>query len=150
MDIDRRQALIGGAGVALAGLLKAVHAGPDPRPPGILDNVEWHPLTRSLLERAREIGVVSNAPERAMVERTIRQFADASGSVKPPVIKWLDTPADAFDQGCAPIDSRLDTAKICSDGRVHVDHAELPEVFGGGKTFSHGLGRVEMWRGSVR
>jgi len=31
------------------------------------------------------------------------------------------------------IDSRLDTAKICSDGRVHVDHAQLPAVFGGEK-----------------
>src|SRR5712692_10020210 len=42
-------------------------------------------------------------------------------------------------RGCALIDSRLDTAKICSDGRVHVDHAQLPAVFGGEKTFSHGL-----------
>src|SRR5438876_134648 len=42
-------------------------------------------------------------------------------------------------RGCALIDSRLDTAKICSDGCVHVDHAQLPTVFGGEKTFSHGL-----------
>jgi hypothetical protein len=40
---------------------------------------------------------------------------------------------------CALIDSRLDTAKICSDGRVHVDHAQPLAVFGGEKTFSHGL-----------
>jgi hypothetical protein len=32
-----------------------------------------------------------------MVERTIRQLADASGSTEPPVIKWIDTPTDAFD-----------------------------------------------------
>src|SRR5258706_5690832 len=44
-------------------------------------------------------------------------------------------------RGCALIDSRLDTAKICSDGRVHVDHAQLPAVFGGRKTFPHGLGK---------
>src|SRR5260370_6071687 len=44
-------------------------------------------------------------------------------------------------RGCALIDYRLDTAKICSDKRVHVDHAELPAVFGGEKTFSHGLGQ---------
>src|SRR5258707_9670589 len=44
-------------------------------------------------------------------------------------------------RGRALIDSRLDTAKICSDGRVHVDHAQLPAVFGGEKTFSHGLGQ---------
>src|SRR5258706_3337454 len=45
-------------------------------------------------------------------------------------------------RGCALIDSRLDIAKICSDGRVDVDHAQLPAVFGGEKTFSHGLGQV--------
>src|SRR5258708_34985704 len=45
-------------------------------------------------------------------------------------------------RGRALIDSRLDTAKICSDKRVHVDHAQLPAVFGGEKTFSHGLGHL--------
>src|SRR4030095_17235841 len=49
-------------------------------------------------------------------------------------------------RGCALIDSRLDTAKICSDGRVHVDHAQLPAVFGGEKTFSHGLGQKRKSR----
>src|SRR5260370_41243308 len=44
-------------------------------------------------------------------------------------------------RGCALIDSRLDTATICSDKRVHVDHAQLPAVFGREKTFSHGLGQ---------
>src|SRR6476660_4246095 len=39
-------------------------------------------------------------------------------------------------RGCALIDSRLDTAKICSDGRVHVDHAQLPVVLGEKKRFS--------------
>src|SRR6478672_11920566 len=38
-------------------------------------------------------------------------------------------------RGCALIDSRLDTAKICSDGRVHVDHAQLPVVLGEKKRF---------------
>jgi hypothetical protein len=42
-------------------------------------------------------------------------------------------------RGCARIDSRLDTAKICSDGRVDVDRPWLRAVFGGGKTFSHDL-----------
>src|SRR6266849_1706853 len=51
-------------------------------------------------------------------------------------------------RGCALIDSRLDTAKICSDGRVHVDHAQLPAVFGGEKTFSHGLGPTRTSRPS--
>src|SRR5260370_41231661 len=38
-------------------------------------------------------------------------------------------------RGCSLIDSRLDTAKIYSDGRVHVDHAQLPAVFGEKKRF---------------
>ena len=42
-------------------------------------------------------------------------------------------------RGCARIDSRLDTAKICSDGRADVDHARLRAVSGKWKTFSHGL-----------
>jgi hypothetical protein len=32
-----------------------------------------------------------------MIERTIRQFADASGWPRPLVIKWMATPADTFD-----------------------------------------------------
>jgi hypothetical protein len=32
-----------------------------------------------------------------MAERAIGQFADASGWTKPLVIKWMDTPRDAFD-----------------------------------------------------
>src|SRR5438105_169653 len=44
-------------------------------------------------------------------------------------------------RGCALIDSRLDTAKIGSDGRVEVHRARLLAVFGGRKTFPHGLGQ---------
>jgi hypothetical protein len=57
----------------------------------------WHPLTRSLLERARRIGPGLDAPDRAVVERTIRRFSDASGWTKPLVIKWMDSPTDAFE-----------------------------------------------------
>src|SRR6476620_2589090 len=39
-------------------------------------------------------------------------------------------------RGCALIDSKLDTAKICSDGRVHVDHAQLPVVLGEKNVFT--------------
>src|SRR6202140_2386423 len=38
-----------------------------------------------------------------------------------------------------PVDSRLDTAKICSDRRVDADRPRLRTAFGGGKTFSHSL-----------
>ena len=44
-------------------------------------------------------------------------------------------------RGCARVDSRLDTAKICSDRRVDADRPRLRAVFGGGKTFSHSLGQ---------
>src|SRR5258707_10092966 len=42
-------------------------------------------------------------------------------------------------RGCARIDSRPDIAKIGSDGRVEVHRARLRAVFGGRKTFPHGL-----------
>jgi hypothetical protein len=38
-------------------------------------------------------------------------------------------------RGCARIDSRLDTAKIGSDGRVEVHRARLLAVFGDEKRF---------------
>jgi len=54
-------------------------------------------------------------------------------------------------RGCARIDSRPDTAKIGSDGRVEVHRARLRAVFGGRKTFPHGLDpkpkrAVEQWQ----
>ncbi len=97
MDIDRRQALLGSAGVVLSRAFGFVHASLDPLPPGIRGADEWHPLTRSLLERACGIGRCRKAPNRAVIERTIRQLADASGHAEPFVIKWMDTPTDAFD-----------------------------------------------------
>jgi hypothetical protein len=96
MHMDRRQVLIGAAGTAFAGLPGALHAGPDTRPPGIQGCAEWHPLTRSLLERARRIARCRTAPDKTLVERAIWQFADSSGYGRP-VIKWMDTPSDAFD-----------------------------------------------------
>jgi hypothetical protein len=96
MNIDRRQLLIGSAGAALAGSF-GVPAGPDYGLSGIPDRAEWHPLTRTLLERARRIDRCRKAPNRAVIERTIRQLADASGYTEPPVIKWMDNPTDAFD-----------------------------------------------------
>jgi len=98
MDIDRRRVLIGAVGAALAGSLGGADAGPSSPPPDIPDAGRWHPLTQSLIERARRIGGVCGAPDRAMVEWTIRQFADASGYAEPLVIKWMDTSTDAFDR----------------------------------------------------
>src|SRR5271169_2384652 len=44
-------------------------------------------------------------------------------------------------QGYARIDSRLDTAKIGSAGRVEVHRVRLLAVIGVRKTFPHGLGQ---------
>jgi len=95
MDIDRRQLLVGAACAALTGAIGdsgSCLVGPDPA-----EASECHPLTRSLLERARKIGADHCAPDRAMAERTIRQFADGVGRPGPLVIKWMDTPSDVFD-----------------------------------------------------
>ncbi|SHI05160.1 hypothetical protein [Bradyrhizobium erythrophlei] len=94
MNIDRRQLLIGGTCVALAGSFGALGACPLPSIPG---EGRWHLLTRSLLERSRRANRGCGLPDRARVERTIRQFSDASGWTKPLVIKWMDSPTDAFD-----------------------------------------------------
>jgi hypothetical protein len=101
MDITRRRLLgyataaaataVVGQGIGVFGIGSAL-AGPDTSTPG-----EWHPLTRSLLERAFEIDGSRDAPDKAMVERTIRQFADGWVWTKPLVIKWMDSPTDAFD-----------------------------------------------------
>jgi hypothetical protein len=94
VNIDRRQLLIGGTCAAMAGSFGALDACPLPPIPG---DGRWHPLTRSLLERARRTNRRCGQPDRARVERTIRQFSDASGWTKPLVIKWMDSPTDAFD-----------------------------------------------------
>ena len=47
------------------------------------------------------------------------------------------------------IDSRPDTAKICSDRRVDADRRRLRAVFGGGKTFLHSLGHFQTWARAV-
>jgi hypothetical protein len=96
VNIDRRQVLIGGACAAMARTFRDVGASGSPLPP-FRDTGQWQPLTRYLLERARKANRGCETPDRARVERTIRQFADASAWTKPLVIKWMDTPTDAFD-----------------------------------------------------
>jgi hypothetical protein len=101
MDINRRKLLgnatasatfaMVGHGMSVFGIGSAL-AQPDSSKPH-----KWHPLTRSLLERASRITRDDAAPDRAKAERTLRKFADASGWTKPLVIKWIDSPRDAFD-----------------------------------------------------
>src|ERR1700687_5434807 len=79
MEIDRRQVLLGTVCSALTGAVGARGTGRDPvaLPPAAK---EWHPLTRSLLERARKIGRGSDPPNRTLVERDVRQFAEPSSN----------------------------------------------------------------------
>jgi hypothetical protein len=100
MGIDRRKLLLAAVCSALTGPVGATGAGQalvEPQRPGA---DEWHPLTRSLLERARRIGRDPSPPDRALTERAIGRFADAAGYNSELVIKWMDTPRDAFDHLC--------------------------------------------------
>jgi hypothetical protein len=90
VNLDRRRLLATGSCAFLTGVTRPAWSIPNTPAAG-----QCHPLTRSLLERARRRG--RDAPDRAMAERAIRQFAGASGWTKPLVIKWLDAPTDAFD-----------------------------------------------------
>jgi hypothetical protein len=92
VNIDRRRLLATGSCAFLTGVTRPAWSIPNTSAAG-----QCHPLTRSLLERARKIGGRHRAPDLVMAERTIRQFADASGWTKPLVIKWMDTPTDTFD-----------------------------------------------------
>jgi hypothetical protein len=101
MDINRRKLLgnatasatfaMVGHGMSVFGIGSAL-ARPDSSKPH-----RWHPLTRSLLERASSINRGNAAPNRGKAERAIRQFASRSGWTKSLVIKWMDTPTNAFD-----------------------------------------------------
>jgi hypothetical protein len=134
MVIDRRQAVIGSAGVALAGVFGVVPTDLAVRPRGILDGAEWHPLTRSLLERARRIGRYRAASDKAMIERAIWQFAESSGRVGRPVIKWMDTPSDAFDHL-----SRFGLDALLDMGTTSFWRRAQPPVFHDAETFDRAL-----------
>jgi hypothetical protein len=95
VKIDRRQLLVGTVCSALTGAVGGRGVSPSLVDPDVSGTEEWHPLTRSLFQRAQRIGRGHSAPDREMAERTIWQFADASGWTKPLVIKWMDTPTDA-------------------------------------------------------
>jgi hypothetical protein len=97
MEIDRRRVLIGGTCAALAGAFGTGGLRLNPVAPTIRGSERWHPLTRSLLERARSASRRIEALDRTAVERAIRTVADASGRTRPLVIKWMASAADAFD-----------------------------------------------------
>jgi hypothetical protein len=91
MEIGRRQFLAGSASLGLASMVG--HLGPIPvrAEYPIQPDLQWHPLTQSLLERASRAG---QRLDRRRVERLIQGVAGEHGR---PIIKWMDTPGRAFE-----------------------------------------------------
>src|SRR5882757_8184438 len=97
MDIDRRRLLGATACLALTGLAGPLGASTPADADEIPVAPPWHPLTRSLLHRARRGSSVCGPADTARVERIIRETSRAQGRANPPVIKWLTDPSCAFD-----------------------------------------------------
>lgn len=98
MDIDRRRLLEATACLTLTGLARPLGASTPADADTIPDTPPWHPLTRSLLHRARRASSADGPANTARVEHVIRDTAGAQGWANPPVIKWLPDPSGAFDQ----------------------------------------------------
>ncbi|WP_426530478.1 hypothetical protein [Bradyrhizobium sp. McL0615] len=96
MDIDRRKVLAGSFCLALESWTGNTVV--DLRP-GIVASMEttpWHPLTRSLLDRAQRANAADGRANTASIERTIRDVARVRGCANPPVIKWRTDPFEAY------------------------------------------------------
>jgi hypothetical protein len=96
MDIDRRKLLASSAGLALTGLVEPAVAHPRTDTTSRDEAPPWHPLTRSLLDRARRANRIDRRANTAIIERLIRDVARAQGCAKTPVIKWLADPFEAY------------------------------------------------------
>jgi hypothetical protein len=93
MDIDRRRLL---KTLALTGLASPIWTGwsSDSSSSPILS--DFHPLTRLLLHRAQLARDHTGAVDQSRIECLIRQQVRFQAWIKPPVIKWLADPLDAF------------------------------------------------------
>lgn len=97
LDIDRRRLLAGTACLALA-VLPGPRGGENPAGTDEIPSAPpWHPLTRSLLDRARRANSVNGRSNTASIERIVREVAGARSCTERPVIEWLDDPSCAFD-----------------------------------------------------
>lgn len=97
MDIDRRKVLAGSLCLALGSWIETTAVDRRPGAVAIKESTSWHPLTRSLLERAQEASAIDGRDNSASIERHLRDVAKAQGRTEPLVIKWLADPRDAFD-----------------------------------------------------
>jgi hypothetical protein len=90
MELDRRQVLLTVAVTLATGGARAGAERPEAELP------ECHQLTRSLIERARRASTATDRVDTDAIERVIRRMAEVSGGL--PAIKWMASPADAFDR----------------------------------------------------
>jgi hypothetical protein len=91
MEIGRRGLLAGAVSLTLARLAPSLGAGPAGDQMPVPTDHRWHPLTRSLLDRASRAG---RRLDRPRVERIIHEVSEGHGR---PVIKWMESPACAFE-----------------------------------------------------
>ena len=120
MEIDRRNLLWATAGLAMTRLV-----GPASSQAGLAgsDEFPWHPITRSLLDRARQASLVDGRANAALIERLIHQETVTRGYANPPVIKWLDDPFEAFAHL-----SRLDLDELLQMGNAQLWRRAGPAV----------------------
>lgn len=97
MDIDRRKVLAGSFCLALGSWVETTAFDLRPGTVASKESTSWHPLTRSLLERAQKASAIDGRDNTASIERHIRDVAKAQGRTEPLVIKWLADPRDASD-----------------------------------------------------
>jgi hypothetical protein len=90
MEIGRRELLAGGVALSLT-RLASLGVGPSADEMPVSTDHRWHPLTRSLLDRAGRAG---QRLDRPRVERIIHEVAEEHGR---PVIKWMESPTRAFE-----------------------------------------------------
>jgi hypothetical protein len=94
MEIGRRGLLVGIASLSLPKLSSPLSATPPVEERPTPTHQGWHPLTRSLLDRAGRAG---HRVDRFLVERAIHEVAKARPKHRQLVIKWLETPSEAFE-----------------------------------------------------
>ena len=91
MEIGRRELLAGAVTLSLARLAPSLGVSPSADEMPVSTDHRWHPLTRSLLDRASRAG---QRLDRPRVERIIHGVAEEHG---PLVIKWMENPTRAFE-----------------------------------------------------
>jgi hypothetical protein len=91
MKIGRRELLAGAVSLTLARLAPSLGAGPAGDEMPVSMDHRWHPLTQSLLDRARRAG---QRLDRPRVERIVHEVAAEHGRL---IIKWMENPTRAFE-----------------------------------------------------